>query len=262
MGYNPTMKIATWNVNSVKARLPRLLEFLALYRPDALCIQETKSTPEAFPHAEFAERGYLAADASGGPWAGVAVLAPQDRPPEDVRKGFPGNPLPGEARWIEATVGGVRIASVYVVNGRSLEDPMFGAKLAFLDAMARRAGELSGGPFVMAGDFNIAPADIDVYDPNLFVGATHVSPEERGRLRTILDAGLVDAFRHLHPETAQPTWWDYRGGNFHRGLGLRIDLMLVSRPLAGGLASCGIDRNFRKGPKPSDHAPLLAEIET
>lgn len=260
-GNGATMKIATWNVNSVKARLPRLLEFLARHHPDVLCLQETKSTAEAFPHAALAEAGYVAADHSAGAWAGVAVLAPRATPPRDVVRGLADAPLPAEARWIEATVGGVRVASVYVINGRAREDPMFAAKLDFLEAMARRVEALAGRPLVVAGDFNIAPADRDVYEPAAFEGATHVSPEERARLAAIEARGLVDAFRRVQPEDRGYTWWDYRGGHFHRGLGLRIDLALVSPDLAARLRSCGIDRDFRKGPKPSDHAPLLLELD-
>ncbi len=255
------MKIATWNVNSVKARIPRVLEFLHTHRPDVLCLQETKTTPEGFPRGAFMEAGYAAADLSAGQWAGVAILAPQATPITDVTCGLPGAPLPEGARWIEATVGVVRVVSVYVINGRTLDDPMFPAKLGFLDAMAARVRSLHGQPLVVAGDFNIAPADIDVYSPSAFAGATHVTPEERGRLRTILDAGLVDAYRHLDPDGVHHTWWDYRGGDFHRGLGLRIDLALVSPDIAATVRSCGIDREFRKGPKPSDHAPLILSTD-
>jgi len=255
------MKIATWNVNSVKARIPRVLEFLHTHRPDILCLQETKTTPEGFPRGAFMEAGYTAVDHSGGQWAGVAILAPQGASIDDVAIGLPGAPLETEARWIEATVNGVRAVSVYVINGRTLDDPMFPAKLSFLDAMGARIEALAGQPLVVAGDFNIAPADVDVYSPAAFSHSTHVTPDERGRLAAILDRGMVDAFRHLEPEAVGYTWWDYRGGDFHRGLGLRIDLALLSPDLAEGLRSCGIDREFRKGPKPSDHAPLILEID-
>ena len=255
------MKIATWNVNSVKARIPRVLEFLHTHHPDILCLQETKTTAEAFPRSAFMEAGYAVVDHSGGQWAGVAILAPLGVPITDVVVGLPGAPLANEARWIEATVGGVHAVSVYVINGRTFDDPMFPAKLEFLDAMAERVTALAGQPLVVTGDFNIAPADIDVYSPTAFAHSTHVTPEERERLRAILDRGLVDAFRHLEPDAVGYTWWDYRGGDFHRGLGLRIDLALVSPDIAAALRSCGIDREFRKGPKPSDHAPLILDID-
>ena len=258
------VKIATWNVNSVKARLPRVLEFIERHRPDALCLQETKSTADAFPHMAFAEVGYVAADYSTGTWAGVAIVTPRDTPPLEVARGLPDAPLPEEARWIEATVAGVRVVSTYVINGRTLDDPMYAAKLAFLDAMGVRVetlrGALAGTPLVVAGDFNIAPVDLDVYDPAAFEGATHVTPAERARLAAIEARGLEDAFRRVQPEAVRYTWWDYRAGDFHMNRGLRIDLALVSPDLAARLRSCDIDRDFRKGPKPSDHAPLILEI--
>jgi len=255
------MKLATWNVNSIRARLPRVIEFLEQHDPDVLCVQETKCDADAFPHAELEAAGYRAADHSTGRWAGVAVIARADRALTGVVRGLAGSPLPEEGRWVEADVDGVRVASVYVINGRSLDDDMYPAKLAFLDAMAAWSAALGDTPRVVSGDFNIAPADADVYDPAAFAGATHVSAPERERLEALLATGLVDAFRHVEPETIQHTWWDYRAGNFHKGLGLRIDLVLASAALAGSLRACGIDRDFRKGPKPSDHAPVIAEFE-
>ncbi|MEX2372968.1 MAG: exodeoxyribonuclease III [Dehalococcoidia bacterium] len=254
------MLLATWNANSLRARIPRVLEFLEKHRPDALCLQETKVHGETFPHMDFQSAGYRAVEHSAGQWAGVAILVRDGADVTDEVKGLPGEPLPEDARWVEATVEGVRLISVYVINGRTLDDPMFPHKLSFLDAMERRVETLAGTPFVICGDFNIAPADTDVWDPSLFVGATHVTPDERERLQRILALGAVDAYRHLEPEGVQHTWWDYRQGHFHRGFGLRIDLALVSTDLAPRLRSCGIDRDFRKGPKPSDHAPVLLEI--
>jgi exodeoxyribonuclease III len=257
------MLLVTWNVNSLKARLPRVLEFLEAHRPDVVCLQETKVSTEAFPHAELREAGYAAADHSAGRWAGVAVLAPLDRAPTDVVRGLPGEVQADEARWVEATVDGLRVASVYVPNGRSPLHPAFADKLRFLDAMAERTAALraaGGPPLVVAGDVNVAPADIDVYDPPAFEGGTHTSPGERARLRAVLDTGLVDAFRHCEPEAVGYTWWDYRAGHFHKGLGLRIDLVMVAPELAQRAVRCGIDRSFRKGAKPSDHAPLLLEL--
>jgi len=257
------MLLVTWNVNSLKARMSRVLELLAEHRPDAVCLQETKCAPEAFPHEALAEAGYLAVDHSAGRWAGVAILAPMGSPLQDPSAGLPGEPDPNEARWIEATVGGVRVASVYVPNGRAPGTPTFDAKLRFLEAMAQRATQLSAaevGPVAIAGDMNVAPADRDVYDPAEFAGATHVTDLERERLRRIVDEGFDDAFRVVHPDEPGFTWWDYRQGHFHRGMGMRIDLALVSAELAGRVRECGIDRDYRKGPKPSDHAPLLVEI--
>jgi exodeoxyribonuclease-3 len=232
------VKLVTWNVNSLVARMPRLLEFLETQAPDIACLQETKVAGDAFPAEELRAAGYEAVHHSAGRWAGVAILA---------RAGLE-----------------LRVASVYVTNGRAVGTPTFDEKLAFLDAMAARAGTLGAGraPVVVAGDFNVAPADVDVYDPQEFVGSTHVTDEERGRLRAVLEAGgLVDAYRAVNgADEVGFTWWDYRQGHFHRKMGLRIDLALVSAELAPRLRHVGIVRDFRKGKKPSDHAPLVVEL--
>lgn len=256
------MLVATWNVNSLKVRMPRVEELLDLHMPGVVLLQETKASPEQFPHLELQAAGYTAIDNSAGRWSGVAVLARHGHEVGDVQVGLADSPVVDEARWVEAVVDGVRYVSVYVVNGRTLDDPMFVAKLSFLDAMAARLEALRAqGPVVLGGDLNIVPADIDCYDPAAFVGGTHVTEDERGRLRAMLAGGYVDAYRHLHPDEVGHTWWDYRAGNFHKGKGLRIDLFMVSDDLAHGIRRCGIDRNFRKGPKPSDHAPLLLQFD-
>lgn len=256
------LRLATWNVNSLKARLPRVLELLETHAPDVLFLQETKVEAGAFPVRELADAGYRAEHHSAGRWAGVAIVARSDLEVTDPCAGLAGEPAADEARWIEATVEGIRAVSVYVPNGRAVGSEFYEDKLRFLDAARERLHELvAGGTEVMiAGDFNVCPADLDVYDPAAFAGSTHVTPAERARFRALLDAGLVDAFRELHPDEPGFTWWDYRQGHFHRRMGLRIDAFLLSPGLASRLSSCGIDRNFRKGPKPSDHAPLLAEL--
>lgn len=254
------MRLVTWNVNSLKARLPRVLELLDEHRPDVVCLQETKAAADAFPHLDLAAAGYAVVDYSAGRWAGVAILARDGLDVADPVRGLPGETAPEEARWVEATVDGVRVVSVYVPNGRALGTDTFASKLVFLEAMAARVADLAGTPLVVAGDMNVCPTDLDVYDPALFAGSTHTSDEERARLGRILDAGLVDAYRRLHPEEVGFTWWDYRAGHFHKKLGLRIDLALVSADLADRLERCGIDRDYRKGPKPSDHAPLLVDL--
>jgi exodeoxyribonuclease-3 len=248
------MKLVTWNVNSLGVRMPRVLELLALHQPDIALLQETKTNPDAFPEAELRAAGYHAAHHSAGRWAGVALLARE--PLTDVCAGLAGEPAVDEARWIEATAHGLRLASVYVPNGRAIDNPEYPKKLAFLDAVRARIGTLD----VLAGDFNVCPADLDVYDPAAFVGSTHVQPEERARFAALLDDGHVDAFRRLHPDEVGFTWWDYRQGHFHRKLGLRIDAFVVGPDTAPRITACGIDRNFRKGPKPSDHAPLLLDL--
>jgi exodeoxyribonuclease-3 len=256
------MRIATWNVNSLNVRLGRVEEWLDYAEPDVLCLQETKVADTAFPTEALAEKGYAAAHHSGGRWAGVAVLSPTTRPPQDAAAGLPGEVQASEARWVEATVGDLRVVSVYVVNGRTLDAPQYEEKLTFLDAMRDRLAALhaEGHSVFVTGDFNIAPEDRDVWDPGLFVGTTHTSALERERLDRIMATGLVDAYRVAQPDAVGFTYWDYRAGMFHKNLGMRIDLALLSAPLASRVRRCGIDRDFRKGLKPSDHAPLLVEL--
>lgn len=256
------MLIVSWNVNSLKQRMPRVLALLEEHRPDVVCLQETKCGPEHFPHLELQAAGYVAADHSRGRWAGVAILGREEAPPEEVATDLPGSPVAEEARWIEATVAGIRVASVYVINGRSVDDPMYLEKLTFLDAVRDRVAELGERSLVVAGDFNVAPRDEDVWDARAVHGATHVSQPERARLAAMLEAGTRDAW-DATPERGEHrfTWWDYRAGAFHRDRGMRIDLALVSPDLAERLTWVGIDREFRKGEKPSDHAPLLVRLD-
>jgi exodeoxyribonuclease III len=254
------VRLVTWNVNSLRARMPRVLELLAQHVPDVVCLQETKCAADGFPALELAAAGYTAVHHSAGQWAGVALLARDCLEISEPAVGLPGEPAATEARWCEATIAGIRFASAYIPNGRALDSLEFRRKLEFLDAIADRVAALQGQALAVAGDFNVAAADLDVYDPAAFIDSTHVTAEERSRLQRILAQGLVDAYRHLHPAETQFTWWDYRAGHFHKGLGLRIDMALLSQDLATRLTECDIDRNFRKGPKPSDHAPLLVEL--
>ncbi len=257
-----TVLIVSWNVNSLRARMPRVLEMLAYHAPDVVCLQETKCAPDTFPADELAQAGYLAVHHSGGQWAGVAILARRPLTLDEPLLGLPGEAATHEARWCEATVSGIRVSSSYVPNGRTLDSPEFPRKLTFLDAIATRAAsQPADTPLVIAGDLNIAPTDEDVYDPAAFVGSTHVSDDERERLQAILERGqMIDAYRHLYADVPQFTWWDYRAGSFHQGLGMRIDLVLMSRALGSRLEQCWIDRDLRKGLKPSDHAPLLVQL--
>ncbi len=256
------LRLATWNVNSVIARLPRLLEWLTLARPDVLCLQETKIADGDFPRAELEALGYEVATHGDGRWNGVAILSRVGL--EEVGRGFagePGFPAP-EARALSATCGGLRIWCVYVPNGRELESPHFEYKLAWLAALAEavRAELHARRPLALCGDFNIAPGDDDVWDPAAFVGATHVSPAERDALRALLALGLVD----LHPRAlkgAPFTYWDYRAGMFHKGCGMRIDLVLADDALASAVRDAYIDRDARKGTKPSDHAPVVVDLD-
>ena len=206
------------------------------------------------------------ADYSGGRWAGVAVLARKELGVTDVRFGLDGEAIPDEARWVEATVDGIRFVSTYVPNGQALDSEPFAQKLTFLEAMAERAGTLVSGPAVIAGDMNVCPTDLDVWNPAEVHGATHITEDERSRLRAVLATGYVDSFRHLHPDEPGFTWWDYRAGHFHKGYGLRIDLALATTGLAARLANAEVNRAFRKPTtvreaKPSDHAPLIVDFD-
>jgi exodeoxyribonuclease III len=253
------VRLVTWNVNSLQARLPRVLELLEEHQPDVLCLQETKVAAEEFPLEELREAGYAAAQHSGGRWAGVAILTPVASPPQEVARGLPGE---GEARWIEAGGGGLRVVSVYVPNGRAVGSQAFRQKLRFLEAMAERAEALRDWPLVVAGDLNVCPTDLDVYDPAAFAGSTHVTEDERRRLRDVLLRGrLVDVYRRLHREEPGFTWWDYRAGHFGRRMGLRIDQFLVSEELAGRVRTSDVDRSYRKGSRPSDHAPVVLDVD-
>jgi exodeoxyribonuclease-3 len=258
------MRLITWNVNSLKARWPRVPELLAAHAPDVVCLQETKLAAEAFPHEALAEVGYAAVEASEGRWNGVALLVPVGTTIDDPVRELPGNPVPEEARWIEGTVGGVRVVSVYVPNGREVANEWYGRKLEFLDAMrARLATLVAQGPTVVAGDFNVAPTDEDVWDLGAFPpGSTHVTEPERDALTALHELGMVDAQRAVLPEGRAFTWWDYRGGSFHKDHGLRIDLALVAGLTVQAVeVDRALRRNNEAGDKPSDHAPLIVDLE-
>jgi exodeoxyribonuclease-3 len=257
------MRLATWNVNSVRARLPRLLDWLAGAAPDVVCLQETKVPADGFPAAEVAELGYETAAFGDGRWNGVAVLSRVGL--TEVTRGLPkepGFPEP-EARAIGATCGGLRVWSVYVPNGRTPDDPHYAYKLQWLAALRDTiGGELAPDRQVaVCGDFNVAPTDADVWDPSLFVGATHVTAPERRALAEILELGLTDVvptpMKGPHPFT----YWDYRAGMFHQNKGMRIDLVYASPAVADRVRSSYVDREARKGKGPSDHAPIVVDLD-
>ena len=255
-------RFATWNVNSLNARQDRVEQWLADVAPDILCMQETKLADSAFPQLAFEAAGYAAAHHGEGRWNGVAVLSTCGL--DDVSFGFADGQEPdAEARLMTATCGGMRIVNVYVPNGRAVDSAHYQYKLRWLDRLAAHVDAMSadGTPVLIAGDFNIAPADVDVYDPEAFLGETHVSEPERERLRALEQRGLTDVFRHVHPTAPRVySWWDYRRGDFHQGRGMRIDLLLASPPIVDRAAWCVIDRNARKGKAPSDHAPLIVDL--
>ena len=257
------MRLATWNVNSLAARMPRVVEWLADKRPDILCLQETKLADSAFPHAELGELGYTAAVHGTGQWNGVAIVSAVGI--AEARRGFdgePGFPEP-EARALAATCGGVRVWSLYVPNGRTVDSPHFAYKLAWLAALRDAvAADASLSPaMAVCGDFNVAPADVDVWDPSAFVDSTHVTPLERAAVASLVDIGFVDIEARALKGDRPFTYWDYRAGNFHKGLGMRIDLVLLSTALATNVSDAYVDRDARKGKLPSDHAPVVVDID-
>ena len=254
------MLIATWNVNSLKARLARVQAWLADVQPDVLLMQETKMTDKAFPTLTFTEMGYESAHFGQGQWNGVAILSKVGL--TNPRANFASGEPDTEARIITADCGGVTVVSVYVPNGRALDHEHYQYKLRWLDQLANHVATIAKptDALVVAGDYNIAPSDIDVWDPKALEGSTHVSDQERQRLRTLYDWGLRDVVREMHPESGIYSWWDYRNGSFHRGWGMRIDLALVTAAVAEKTTWSAIDRNARKGEQPSDHAPVLIEV--
>jgi exodeoxyribonuclease-3 len=268
------VRIATWNVNSLKARLERVLPWLERARPDVLLMQETKLADADAPAEAFQAAGYALAHHGEGRWNGVAiasrcgiadVVTNFGVPLRPARTEDAGDDEPlAEARMIGASCGGVRVVSLYAPNGRMVGSVFYQAKLAWFDRLARWLAEAvsPGEPLVVGGDLNVAPADIDVWDPAACHGGTHVSEPERRAFGRLSEWGLVDVYRRQHPEPGRYTWWDYRAGNFHKNFGMRIDHLLVSAPLADRVVWTEIDREARKGkPLPSDHAPLVLDLD-
>jgi exodeoxyribonuclease-3 len=285
------MRIATWNVNSLKARLDRVEEWLGIASPDVLLMQETKLFDETAPVMPFAMAGYELAHHGQGRWNGVAIASrvgiadivtnfgdgPVVGPGAGSGAGSDGGPaeeiasesagaaddgIGPEARMISARCGGIRVVSIYAPNGRAVDTPFYEAKLSWFDRLGRWLEETQdpASDLLIGGDFNVAPDDLDVYDPRAYVGATHVSPAERAALARMRDWGLVDLVRPYHPEAGFYTWWDYRAGNFHKNLGMRIDHLYATRSVAERVTAAERDRDARKGKLPSDHAPLYVDL--
>jgi exodeoxyribonuclease-3 len=257
------VRIATWNVNSIKQRVPRLLPWLDQRRPDVVCLQETKLADDAVREllgAELAQRGYAVALHGEATWNGVAILSRAGL--DDVTLGLPGAPgFPRpEARAVAATCGGIRVVSVYVPNGRTPGSEHYRYKLAWLAALREMLG---GAPAatVVCGDMNIAPTDQDVFDPDAYIGQTHVTPPERAALADLQALGYHDVIRDRWPGQRVFTYWDYRAGMFHKDLGMRIDLVLASAPVAERVKAAWVDRHARKGSGPSDHAPVIVDLD-
>jgi exodeoxyribonuclease III len=257
------VRVATWNVNSIKQRLPRLLPWLDERRPDVVCLQETKLADDAFTELlgeELSSRDYEVALYGEAAWNGVAILSRAGL--QDVVRGIPdapGFPDP-EARAVSATCGGVRVTSVYVPNGREPDSDHYRYKLAWLGAL-RAMVAAAPEAAIVAGDMNIAPTDDDVFDPEAYVGHTHVTPPEREALAAIEALGLRDVVRDRWPTERVFSYWDYRAGMFHQDLGMRIDLVLAGAPVADRVKAAWVDRKARKGSGPSDHAPVIVDLD-
>ena len=257
------MRLATWNVNSIKQRVPRLLPWLDQRQPDVVCLQETKLADDALATLlgeQLSSRGYQLAAHGEAQWNGVAILSKVGL--DDVVmgvRGAPGYPHP-EARAVSATCGGIRVHSVYVPNGRIPDSDHYQYKLAWLAALGQ---DLRGDPeaAVVCGDMNIAPTDEDVFDPEAYIGQTHVTGPERDALAQLKGLGLHDVVRDRWPGKRVFTYWDYRAGMFHQDLGMRIDLVLATAPVAQRVRAAWVDRHARKGSGPSDHAPVIVDLD-
>lgn len=255
------MKIATWNVNSVRPRLERALAWLQAHEPDLLCLQEIKVVDEDFPREAFAEIGYHAETFGQKTYNGVALLSRE--PAQDVVRGLPSDAPDAQRRLIAGTVGGVRVIDVYVPNGQSVDSEKFPYKLDWLARLREfiTTSHQPGDPLLLLGDFNIAPDERDLYDPEAFRGQVHFHPKEHAELAQLAGWGFTDLFRQFHEEAGLYSWWDYRRLGFPKNKGLRIDLMLATPSLSARCTGCEIDRQERKGTKPSDHAPVIATFD-
>ena len=254
------MKVATWNVNSIRARLDHACDWLERVQPDVLCMQETKVTDDDFPTDEFMRLGYAVAMTGQLSYNGVAILS--RLPMKEISIGLSGQAEDADRRAIAATIAGVRIFSVYVPNGKSTSSPSFGEKLAWLEQL-RSTLDKTANPnsdVLVCGDFNIATDDRDVYAPELFRGKVHFHPDEHRALAKVRDFGLKDAFREHHSEAGQYSWWDYRGGGFRKNEGLRIDYVFLSESLVKRCTSAIMDSEPRRLDKPSDHIPVMVEL--
>jgi len=255
------MKIATWNINGVVRRLPLLLAWLASAKPDAVALQETKATDAEFPKAALAAAGYGAVTAGQRPWNGVALLA-RDADPIEVRRALPGDASDSQARYLEAAIGGILFASIYLPNGNPQPGPKFAYKLAWFERLLAHAAALqaSGHPVVLAGDFNVVPTKRDIYPTTSYRDNALLQPEPRAAFARLLAQGWADAIRTLHPEETIYTFWDYLRQRWPRNAGLRIDHLLLSEGVAARLRDAGVDREERGREGASDHAPVWARL--
>jgi exodeoxyribonuclease III len=256
------LRIATWNVNSIRARLHALLPWLDRYQPDVLMLQETKVVDDDFPSEELGRRGYSASFAGQKTYNGVAILARHSI--HEVEVGLVGDDASAEKRVLRATIEGLRLISVYVPNGKDVAHPAFLSKLAWLGRLREtlaRERTTQGLPLVVGGDFNVAHERLDVWAPDAMEGKVHFHPDERAALARLLDDGLKDSFRLHHPHELAFSWWDYRGGSLAQNRGMRIDYLLVDPGLVPRLTRVSMDRESRSGERPSDHVPVVLELD-
>jgi exodeoxyribonuclease-3 len=255
------MKLATWNVNSIRARLDRVLAWAAAEQPDVLCLQETKVEDHAFPSEPFVAAGYHVSHAGQRTYNGVAILSKSE--PHDVLRGLDDGEDDPQARLVAATVDGVRVISAYVPNGEAPESPKFAYKLRWLGRLRRYLDQRASPtqPLVLCGDFNVAPEERDVHDPEAWRTSTLFHDDARAALVGVTGFGLIDAYRLHDPAPGRYSWWDYRMLSFPKDRGLRIDHVFATRPLAERCRSAAIDREARKGKQPSDHAPVIVHFD-
>jgi exodeoxyribonuclease-3 len=251
------MRIATWNVNSIRARIDAVVDWVGRLEPDVLCMQETKVVDDDFPTDELQRLGYAVAMAGQKTYNGVAIAS--RLPMRDLSIGHSDGAADPEQRLIAATIGGLRVLSAYIPNGKAIDNPSFAAKLRFFERLTRTLEPL--GSVALCGDFNVAPDERDVFDPEQMRGQLHFHPDEHQALARLMALGLVDAYRLHHPEAERYSWWDYRGGGIQKNQGLRIDLVLLSRDLAERCTGAEIDLAERQKSRPSDHAPVFVDVD-
>ncbi|HEX3692454.1 MAG TPA: exodeoxyribonuclease III [Solirubrobacteraceae bacterium] len=256
------LRVVSWNVNGIRARMPRIAELLRRERPDILCLQETRCPFRHFPHQRLQRLGYRAEHSPGRPNGGVAILVRSDHRVSRRTLALAGRHEMAAGRWLETTCAGLTLGTVYVPAHNERREHFEAGKLAFLEAVASQACRDHYHPLLITGDFNVAPSDRDVYEPTWLEGSSHTATAERVQLRQILsEGGLLDVYRHLHPEDRGYTCWDQRDGHYARDYGLRIDLALASSRLAEHIVRCEVKHAYRQGKRPSNHAPLEIELE-
>lgn len=255
------MKIATFNVNGIKSRLPNLLQWLERESPEVACLQELKAPDSAFPQAELAAAGYHALWKGERSWNGVAILS-RGAPPVEIRRELPGDAQDTQSRYLEAAVNGIVVACLYLPNGNPQPGPKFELKLAWFERLIRHAATLvdSPHPMVLCGDFNVVPTDADIYNPRSWRKDALLQPESRACWQRLLAQGWLDALHHCHPEPVEFTFWDYFREHWQRNAGLRIDHLLLNKALAPALVDAGVDRWVRGEPHASDHAPTWVRL--